>query len=447
MSDQPVRKPTKTSRLARYLIPMGSMAAALSLIAIIYLGYDLAKGRISPCETVFQESAIGLKTKISFLKTKGELEIGREQLAELSERAQMTALNLKTCCTVLDAGRVDPEQFLQCKGSARAYEARLGDIADLVRTAVQEGISTGSVTTTAATAAPAPEPVQVKAKIAQEVEAAKTVSRKFNNQVVQVRKEQALETLKATPPRNVAIKAQESEPNNDILTTNGLTLDTWVTASIGEGKDNDYFVFTTPKERRDLMRIELQNRSTTLDPRIRLYDAQKTHLGDRYKTTSGADLTYDFIAAPDTTYIARVSNYYNKNPGVYLLRVVATKAYDEFEPNDDILHATSINMDDEVNAGVMDGGDGDYYKFETGSGDAKLVVKVANTSTTLHPQITMFDANKRNLGSQYNTTAGGDISYTLKAAPDAAYYVRVRDYYGKHNGTYTLTITEAPADG
>ena len=54
----------------------------------------------------------------------GRLQIGREQLTDLDERAQMAALNLKTCCTVLDAGRLDPEQFLQCKGT-RAYAARL----------------------------------------------------------------------------------------------------------------------------------------------------------------------------------------------------------------------------------------------------------------------------------------------------------------------------------
>lgn len=446
MSEQTSRKPTAKSRLARYLIPIGSMAAGLSLIAIVYLGYDLAKGSISPCEAVFQESSVGLKTKISFLKTEGELEIGREQLAELSERAQMTALNLKTCCTVLDAGRVDPEQFLQCKGSVRSYEARLDDIAELVRTAVREGISTGSVATTAATAAPAP-PAQVQAKIAEEVAEAKKISRDFNKQVVEVRKEQALETLKATPPQNVTIEAQESEPNSDLLTTNGLTLDTWVTASIGDGKDNDYFVFTTPKTHRDWIRIELQNRSTTLEPRIRLYDAKKVSLGDRYTTTSGADLAYDFVGAPDTTYIARVSNYYGENPGVYLLRVVATKAYDSFEPNDDILHAGSIAIGDEVKAGIMDGGDGDYYRIVAGDEAASMLIKVANTSTTLRPQITLYDANKAQVGSQYNATSGGDSSYAFNAAPKATYYIRVRDYYGEQPGTYTLSVNEAHPDG
>ena len=186
--------------LPRSLVAIGAMGASLALLAVVYLGYDLAKGRLSPCEAVYQQTSVGLKTRIKFLKTEGELEIGREQLTDLDERAQMAALNLKTCCTVLDAGRLDPEQFLQCKGSARAYETQLADIADLVRAAVKEGITTSSI---AANATPTPPPPQIKAKIDSEVEAAKNISREFNREVVAVRKAQALEIVEsdASAPR------------------------------------------------------------------------------------------------------------------------------------------------------------------------------------------------------------------------------------------------------
>ncbi len=427
--------------LPRSVVSIGAMGAALALLAVVYLGYDLAKGRLSPCEAVYQQTAVGLKTRIKFLKTEGEVQIGREQLTDLDERAQMAALNLKTCCTVLDAGRLDPEQFLQCKGSARAYETQLSDIADLVRAAVKEGITTSSI---AANATPTPSPPQIKEQIDSEIKTAKEISRAFNHEVVAVRKAQVLESLKATPPRNVAIGAQESEPNNDMLTTNSVPLGKWVTGSVGAGDDRDYFVFTTPETHRDWIRVELQNRSTTLEPRIQLYNAEKTFLADQYKTTSGADVAYGFVAPPSTTYIARVSNYYGKNVGVYLLRVVATKAYDAHEPNEDILHATPIDIGTDVKAGMMDGGDADYFKIMTGDGDASLVAAVANKSTTLRPQITLFDANKTDLGSQYNTTDGGDISYAFKAAPNTTYFVRVRDYYGKAAGDYTLTVAEKP---
>jgi hypothetical protein len=437
------------STLPRSLVSIGAMGAVLTLLAVVYLGYDLAKARLSPCEAVYQQTAVGMKTRIKFLKTEGELQLGREQLTDLDERAQMAALNLKTCCTVLDAGRLDPEQFLQCKGSARAYEARLEDIADLVRKAVKDSLTTGSIAANATTPpAPAAAPPQLKEKIANKVAAAKAVSRSFNHEVVAVRKAQALESLKATPPQHVTIEAQEAEPNDNGLATNEITLGKWITGSVGAPKDADYFAFTTPKTHRDWIRIELQNRSTTLEPRLEMFDAEKTSRGEVHKTTNGADLNYAFVARPATAYVVRVSNYYGESTGVYLLRVVATKAYDAHEPNDDVLNAKTISIADPVSAGIMDGKDVDYFVFTSGDKEGVLRASVQNRSTALHPEIAAFNSSKALIGSGHNTTAGGDTSYTFKVKPNTTYYVRARDYYSNAAGNYTLMVSEVPpADG
>jgi hypothetical protein len=427
-------------RLPRALVPFAATGAALALMAIVYLGYDLAKGTLSPCESIFQETALGLSTRISFLRTEGELQIGREKLTDLDERAQMAALNLKTCCTVLDAGRLDPEQFLQCKGSARAYEARLEDIAELVRKAVKEGITTSSI---AAGAAPQPAPA-VKERIESEVKAAQEVSRAFNSTVVAVREEQALATLRATPPRNVTIEAQESEPNDDGLATNAIALGTWITGAIGAPSDGDYFSFTSPEAHRDWMRIELQNRSATLEPKLELYDEEKSSLGAVNKTTPGADLSYAFVAAPSTPYAVRVSNYYGNSVGVYLLRVVAAKAYDAHEPNEDILSAKEIAVGAPLMAGIMDKADIDFFTLASGGKDGVLIAALKNRSPTLQPEIAVYDAAKTLIASRQNTTAGGDVSLSFKARPQATYYLRVRDYYQSAAGDYTLTVTASP---
>ena len=439
-------------RITRRLLPVGATATAIALIALVYLGYDLAKGRLAPCEAIFQQTSVGLKTKISFLKTEGELQIGREQLTDLDERAQMTALNLKTCCTVLDAGRLDPEQFLQCKGSARAYEGSLSEIASLVREAVKDGITTSSIAAKPAAAATAPvppggplsAPAALKQRIDTEVKAAQEISHAFNRDVVVVRKEQALATLQATPPQSVAIEAQEREPNDDGLATNDTKLGTWITASIGAAKDADYFAFTAPETHRDWLRIELQNRSTTLEPRLELFDAAKTSLGSVYKTTPGADLAYAFVAQPATPYLVRVSNYYGNSVGVYLLRIAAPKAYDAHEPNDDILRAGEIAVAQPVAAGIMDQNDMDFFTLAAGKTEGAMLASVKNRSTTLQPEIAVYDANKALIGSQRNTTPGGDVSYSFKVAPETTYYVRVRDYYGSAAGDYTLTVAQRP---
>jgi hypothetical protein len=149
------------------------------------------------------------------------------------------------------------------QGNARSYELRLEDIANLVRAAVKETIVTGSV---AANAKPPPPPPSLGEKITGEIAAAKEISRTFNEQVLALREDQALQTLKSTPPRHVAIEAQESEPNDDSLSTNQIALGAWITASIGAPNDADYFTFTSPAPYRDWIRIELQNRCPLWSP-------------------------------------------------------------------------------------------------------------------------------------------------------------------------------------
>jgi hypothetical protein len=105
-----------------------------------------------------------------------------------------------------------------------------------VRKAVNEGISTASI---GADAAPPKSAPQLKEKIDGEIAAAKEISRTFNQEVVAVRKAQALESLQATPPRHVTIEAQESEPNDEVLATNAIALDRWITGSVGAAKDAD----------------------------------------------------------------------------------------------------------------------------------------------------------------------------------------------------------------
>ncbi len=299
------------------LLPLFGVGGVLLAMVFAYMGYDYITLRASPCETIFRQSTLGLSTKIGFLKTEGEVKIGREVVQELSERAQMTALNLKTCCTVLDAGRLNPEQFLQCKSKARSYDSKLGEIvaafdqgravagdrnATAASTVRAQPVSGGAVAETGPKAAAA-EPLSL---ISKDIEAARKISQSFNREVVEVRMAQALQTLELSQPKHVEVSAKEKEPNDDALNTNVIGLGEWVTAAIGDGKDQDYFSFRTPGKHRDWIKIELDNRSTTMEPRIYLYDADKKHIGNRYNTTPGANLSYAFVSAPDRRYTVRI---------------------------------------------------------------------------------------------------------------------------------------------
>jgi hypothetical protein len=107
----------------------------VSLIIVTYLGYDLLKGIVSPCETIYEQTSVRLGTKLEILQTKGELHVGREKVQDLTEAAQMTALNLKTCCVVLDEGGVDSAGFLQCKNAAQNYEAEIETVVSSIEEA------------------------------------------------------------------------------------------------------------------------------------------------------------------------------------------------------------------------------------------------------------------------------------------------------------------------
>jgi hypothetical protein len=98
-----------------------AIVATIAVLAICFFAYDLLKPVVSPCDTIFQQTTASLGSKLEILKAKGEIFIGKEKIQDLTERAQITALNLKTCCVVLDAGAVNSDQFLQCQGSARGY--------------------------------------------------------------------------------------------------------------------------------------------------------------------------------------------------------------------------------------------------------------------------------------------------------------------------------------
>jgi hypothetical protein len=370
-----------------------------------------------------------LSTKIKFLKAEGELKLGREKVAELSERAQMTALDLKTCCTVLDAGRIDPEQFLQCKAKAQTYDARVEDIAALVKAAMAENASAAPANGVATPA------------LSQAVEAARAASQDFKSHVAKVSSDQALKTLTAAPAAKLAIDAAEREPNNDGLNANIVVLGKQVKAAIGAADDGDVFTFTTPETYRDRIQIELQNLSTTLDPKLELYDSAKALIGSANNTTSGGDLSYEFVALPSTKFSVRISGYYTRNTGVYAVRVDPKKAYDALEPNEDILSARRIEEATPVKAGIMDANDVDVFSIAGApDGEREMTVTIANGSATLHPSLVVYDAGKTQIGNTQNTTAGGDLNYTFKA-PKGPVYLRVSDYYTRNGGDYAVTIS------
>ena len=236
------------------------------------------------------------------------------------------------------------------------------------------------------------------------------------------------------------VHSLEIEPNQDLFHANLIPLDVKIQATISESSDVDSFQFTTPSACRDLIQIGIENRSTTLAPGVIAFDANKSQLpGAIYNDTKGANLEYTFSAPPNTTCYLQIYGRYSS--GDYTLTVRPLKKYDAYEPNEDILHPTAVSLGTPINANIMDSQDADYYQFKTAANSGKVKVSVVNRSTTLAPGITVYDANKSQLGgSDYNDTKGADFAHTFSAQPNTTYYVQI---YGRYSsGDYTLTLTQ-----
>ena len=70
--------------------------------------------------------------KLKLLGAGTELQLGRAQVQELSEKAQIAAVNLKGCCIVMSMNKLDSKEFLQCKSAVSDYEDRARDIEEQV---------------------------------------------------------------------------------------------------------------------------------------------------------------------------------------------------------------------------------------------------------------------------------------------------------------------------
>lgn len=84
------------------------------------------------CEGIFRQTAPKLEAQLEIIKQKGTLAVSQEQIQVLSEGAQKVGLHLKTCCSVLDGGKLDPQQFQQCIDKASVYDRQIALIAQEV---------------------------------------------------------------------------------------------------------------------------------------------------------------------------------------------------------------------------------------------------------------------------------------------------------------------------
>jgi hypothetical protein len=174
-----------------------------------------------------------------------------------------------------------------------------------------------------------------------------------------------------------------------------------------------------------------------LAPQIGFYDGSKQdYPGGGYSDTRGADLESFLTGAPGAAFYIRVSSR-GGTSGTYALLVKPLRRFDSFEPNDTIQQPAAIALGKTIDANIMDASDVDYYQLQS-SGDT-LSVHLKNTSSSLAPQITIFDGKKNEHESNYSDTPGADVDLQAKVTARDTCYVKISPRGGTA-GAYSLTV-------
>ena len=115
------------------------------------------------------------------------------------------------------------------------------------------------------------------------------------------------------------------------------------------------------------------------------------------------------------------------------------KAFDTYEPNDDIYNAPRITVGSTIVANIMDANDTDFYSFVSPrTGTVSIVI--SNRSTTLIPALSTFFPDKRSSGFGPDVrTPGLNLRHTMEVQENQIYFIQV---WSQANtaGDYSLIV-------
>jgi tetratricopeptide (TPR) repeat protein len=231
----------------------------------------------------------------------------------------------------------------------------------------------------------------------------------------------------------------EVEPNNSNEEANVVWLDKPLDAIISPSLgDVDCYWFTTLRPPRDRIAVQVFNHSVTLIPRLRIFDAGgKVLTGLKEAAAPGDSLRFDFSPPANTVYYVQVDGA-SGTAGAYTLSVNSLRAFDVYEPNDDILSATRFALGQTIDANIMDANDTDFFSFLSPVA-AAVTIDIASHSDTLVLGLSTFAPDLRHIGFGPDVKPGGALHHVMNLEANQPYYIQVWAK-GDTTGPYTLTI-------
>jgi outer membrane protein OmpA-like peptidoglycan-associated protein len=238
---------------------------------------------------------------------------------------------------------------------------------------------------------------------------------------------------RVAPPAPVALT-----PGSSIAAPAAATVGMVVMGEIKPGGASNFYRFDNPDKLRDVVLVRLENRSTTLRPDIKLYNADRSQLSEKYDGTSGASVEQAISLEPGQTIYVEVLPY--SSAGAYQLSALPQHAFDANEANDNVLGATPLKFGGAIEGSVMDDKDADWFHVSAATA-AKVSIVLENQSSTLRPDIKVFSASKSQLIEKYDGTPAADLDFTVDVEPGRDFYVEIVPYGS--TGKYRLSTRPA----
>jgi hypothetical protein len=420
---------SQAPRRQRLLVIVG-LIFLLLVVAFLYQRNTVGDS----CEGIFQQSQLNMNSHIEVLRIKGQIGFANDQIQQLTERAQLAALNYKSCCIAANNGLMAEADFLACKNSATTYESQIQQAANSIEQA--RSASKENQPAVASEAARSAAEVLKSSELTLQSmpvpapEAAAAVQPTQNPVPLPVSK------THATTGAVIASGMTESEPNNDLFNSNEVRFGQTVEAALSDNADQDAYVIRNHLPLRDWVSIRFENQSAQTAPQMNFYNSNRQHLSHYYLDTLGADLEFSYVAEPGSNYYLNV-NARSGSGGPYRLKLIPLQRYDALEPNDSAFEASEILPGQPVAGSILDAKDKDWFLLSSG-GETTVTVALSNRSTTMAPDVNLYNANKSHLVHQYDNTAGADLRFQADI-PTASYYIAVSARNGQP-GEYSLKV-------
>jgi hypothetical protein len=233
--------------------------------------------------------------------------------------------------------------------------------------------------------------------------------------------------------------ADSHEPNNTFSTATEIYLGSPVTDSnIHIADDEDYYEFEIVAG--DTLNVLLYGIPTNCNYDIKLYNSQHSCMATSAHAGASSELISLEVPTSGTYYVKvySVSGFSTNNYVLSMSANYPAPILDNYEPNDTLSTATSIQSTSSIQASISTGDDTDYFDFSIDIA-RRVEITLSNIPSGCDYNLQLLD-NEGDLICQSNNGFNNSESL-IHNLPSGTYYIKVYTVYGFSNSVYTLATT------